>query len=315
MNISDVKEKLKMSWIKLLICILFVVFMMKNNDNTVFSNVIAGMYLYSIATLYILLFRKTESVAKTIFIFFVAIIALIILPLPGFIVNVLMILLLFSGIGYDCYWLVRLFEIKIDEKQGKKYKWEELNKLAGKTAKKKKYTDEEYRYSVEVSVSRGLAEQGKELANKMNENIIASDIYWNEIYNEKFDSNILNLRNEYDAAIADSIEIRNYFSTLCCVPLDSVLMNERYEEMRNAYNRFQRVRRNLDWVYRSIKDKSNKNNNSDAAEYFVDCDTLEKVQRRYKDLCKVYHPDMENGSSEVFVKIQKEYEELKKKLK
>jgi hypothetical protein len=48
-----------------------------------------------------------------------------------------------------------------------------------------------------------------------------------------------------------------------------------------------------------------------GSEYFAGCDTRESLSKRYRDLCKVYHPDMGNGSSEIFNKIQIEYDALK----
>ena len=49
----------------------------------------------------------------------------------------------------------------------------------------------------------------------------------------------------------------------------------------------------------------------DSLVYFADCDTLESLTKRYKNLCKVYHPDMGNGSDEIFKNIQAEYEKVK----
>lgn len=45
--------------------------------------------------------------------------------------------------------------------------------------------------------------------------------------------------------------------------------------------------------------------------FFADCKDLAGIKRRYRDLCKVYHPDNGNGSSEVFNRITREYERLK----
>ena len=47
--------------------------------------------------------------------------------------------------------------------------------------------------------------------------------------------------------------------------------------------------------------------------FFKDCDDLESLNKRYRDLVKVYHPDQGNGSSDSFKEIQSEYEELKKR--
>ena len=48
--------------------------------------------------------------------------------------------------------------------------------------------------------------------------------------------------------------------------------------------------------------------------FFAGCDSLQKLEKRYKALCKTYHPDSEAGDEETFKKMQEEYEELKGKL-
>ena len=48
--------------------------------------------------------------------------------------------------------------------------------------------------------------------------------------------------------------------------------------------------------------------------FFAGCDSLPKLEKRYKALCKTYHPDSEAGDEETFKKMQEEYEELKGKL-
>ncbi len=44
--------------------------------------------------------------------------------------------------------------------------------------------------------------------------------------------------------------------------------------------------------------------------FFADCKDQGSVKRRYRDLCRVYHPDNGNGSPEVFNRITEEYERL-----
>lgn len=44
--------------------------------------------------------------------------------------------------------------------------------------------------------------------------------------------------------------------------------------------------------------------------FFSDCKDTASIKRRYRDLCKVYHPDSGNGSSEVFNRITEEYNRL-----
>lgn len=48
--------------------------------------------------------------------------------------------------------------------------------------------------------------------------------------------------------------------------------------------------------------------------YFAGCNTLEKLDKRYKSLCKTYHPDADSGDEESFKQMQAEYEKLKQTL-
>lgn len=49
--------------------------------------------------------------------------------------------------------------------------------------------------------------------------------------------------------------------------------------------------------------------------YFKNVDTLEELRKQYKELLKKYHPDNENGNTEVTQTINTEYEKLFKVLK
>ncbi|MCR5477824.1 MAG: J domain-containing protein [Lachnospiraceae bacterium] len=44
--------------------------------------------------------------------------------------------------------------------------------------------------------------------------------------------------------------------------------------------------------------------------FFGDCTDEASIKRRYRDLCKVYHPDNGNGSERIFLAIKEEYEDL-----
>ncbi len=46
--------------------------------------------------------------------------------------------------------------------------------------------------------------------------------------------------------------------------------------------------------------------------FFAGCNTLEKLEKRYKSLCKAYHPDAAEGDTETFQNMQQEYLELRK---
>lgn len=48
-----------------------------------------------------------------------------------------------------------------------------------------------------------------------------------------------------------------------------------------------------------------------ASVFFSGCTTQEKLEKRYKSLCKAYHPDSEGGDEESFKNLQAEYEKIK----
>lgn len=49
-----------------------------------------------------------------------------------------------------------------------------------------------------------------------------------------------------------------------------------------------------------------------ASGYFAGCDSAESLEKRFKALCKVYHPDNTNGDSETFKALTEEYKSMKK---
>lgn len=46
--------------------------------------------------------------------------------------------------------------------------------------------------------------------------------------------------------------------------------------------------------------------------YFAGCNSAESLEKRFKTLCKVYHPDNTNGDSEAFRTLTEEYKSIKK---
>lgn len=49
-------------------------------------------------------------------------------------------------------------------------------------------------------------------------------------------------------------------------------------------------------------------------DYFQGCNTKEEIDKRYRALCKVFHPDSSTGDTEAFKNLQKSYEGLVAKL-
>ena len=63
--------------------------------------------------------------------------------------------------------------------------------------------------------------------------------------------------------------------------------------------------------YDSIEDK-NSGHSTSGQGYFSDCKDTAAIKKRYRDLCKVYHPDSGNGSVEIFQMITEEYNRIMK---
>jgi len=65
---------------------------------------------------------------------------------------------------------------------------------------------------------------------------------------------------------------------------------------------------------RSEKVRERQNESKAAGSFFAGCNTAAKLEKRYRALCKTYHPDNEAGDEETFKMMQAEYENVKKSL-
>ena len=45
--------------------------------------------------------------------------------------------------------------------------------------------------------------------------------------------------------------------------------------------------------------------------FFNGCNSRTQLDKRYRELCKIYHPDAATGDQELFIEMQQEYKELK----
>ncbi len=75
-----------------------------------------------------------------------------------------------------------------------------------------------------------------------------------------------------------------------------------------AYEEYQRQQARREWQERQMQER--KRSEAPSPGFFNGCKDAASIKRRYRDLCKVYHPDAGNGSSEVFNKITEEYNRL-----
>ena len=55
-------------------------------------------------------------------------------------------------------------------------------------------------------------------------------------------------------------------------------------------------------------------NNRNGCHFFSDCRTEEELHRSYWKMCKLYHPDNEGGDADIFMRMQAEYDRLRKQM-
>lgn len=68
-------------------------------------------------------------------------------------------------------------------------------------------------------------------------------------------------------------------------------------------------------IYILAKDsKHHTESTSSYNAYFDGCDTIDSLEKRYKALCKVYHPDNTTGNEEIFKIIHSQYQVLKENM-
>lgn len=85
-----------------------------------------------------------------------------------------------------------------------------------------------------------------------------------------------------------------------------------YDEFQKMIPRIQgleKQKREIEQLVAKLKEEYR--NPLSSSVYFGGCDTPEKLEQRYKSLCKTYHPDTGSGDEETFKRMMDEYEQLK----
>ncbi len=76
-----------------------------------------------------------------------------------------------------------------------------------------------------------------------------------------------------------------------------------------------RLKKSLEESYNKAKQENrNAQCGGDEYSFFRGCDSMAQLNKRYKSLAKVYHPDTGNGDTETMAAINAEYERMKSRL-
>ncbi len=85
---------------------------------------------------------------------------------------------------------------------------------------------------------------------------------------------------------------------------------EEFEKVIPHIQQVDDLKRKIEQQVAHIREAKEKR--AQGGSFFAGCDTREKLDKRYKALCKTYHPDSEAGDEETFKRMRDEYEALKK---
>ena len=89
------------------------------------------------------------------------------------------------------------------------------------------------------------------------------------------------------------------------------ILNDHYGEKPDV-NDDDRMKAEFRYEQETEKEKENERSSTPGhiTGYFNGCKTEDEIKKRYRDLCKVFHPDSENGDQETFLKVKADYEAL-----
>ncbi len=108
-----------------------------------------------------------------------------------------------------------------------------------------------------------------------------------------------------------------YFTLLgkimkCFGDADGELSSEEFEELIPMIKRLNKKKNKIE----KLIDKQNEllERPDLTSMFFAGCDTGEKLDKRFKALCKTYHPDAASGDEDTFLAIKDEYDRLKEEI-
>lgn len=148
-------------------------------------------------------------------------------------------------------------------------------------------------------------EEALEMEEILNDHTGTIDDLYNEIISVlsiKNDVLLKNQWNEYLKDLSDLIDVieMDYHNEIPHREFKKMLYKVRYLD-RQRNDLFEGIDRILELA----------ENPANTSVFFAGCNSREQLDKRYKELCKAYHPDSVGGDQDTFVDMQLEYRELK----
>ncbi len=88
---------------------------------------------------------------------------------------------------------------------------------------------------------------------------------------------------------------------------------EKFKKLIPQIRQLESLREDIRRMSAGLEEKTPRDT-AEGPGFFAGCDTIEKLDKRYKALCRTYHPDSEAGDEDTFKRMQEEYERLKQEM-
>lgn len=168
------------------------------------------------------------------------------------------------------------------------------------------YIDSLQDYRVDLFLEEEPDEEALEMQEILNDHTGTIDDLYNEIIDTlsmKNDILLKNQWNEYLKDLSDLIDVieKEYHNEIPHREFKKILYKVRHLD-RQRNDLFDGIDRILELV----------ENPANTSVFFTGCNSREQLDKRYRELCKAYHPDSAGGDQTLFVDMQLEYKELKK---
>lgn len=300
--------RLRPAPIKLIfLLIVFSIVLKKNPEGTVSEYILPFIIAYGVLSTYVAFAFAAENWYMG-FVFLTIVILIVAFnfeKLPKWFVFLLIVCFMFGGVLHDIYCLVRL--IICMARPNKYENWQdnrEIHSNGQETAALRAYINE---YNNRISVCRQLFDELSQAIKTEHSNPDKASSLLEEYHSICNTAEALADRMAKSNGIPE-IEIHGYAERIsaCCVDLQIL-----QEKQRKC---IQEVRAGK-WKRQERKGAPQSNPKNTANDFLNGCSDLDSLNKRYRDLCKVYHPDMGNGSAEIFQKVNAEYEMMKKSMK
>lgn len=148
-------------------------------------------------------------------------------------------------------------------------------------------------------------EEALEMEEILNDHTGTIDDLYNEIINVLSIKNDMLLKNQWNEYLKDLSDLIDVIEN----EYQNEIPHREFKKMLYKVRYLDRQRNDLFEGIDNILELAE--NPANTSVFFVGCNSREQLDKRYKELCKAYHPDSVGGDQETFVDMQLEYRELK----